>query len=51
MLKYMFKKNLWLGHILSNFLKLRKFQPQYSYKVHSFVKREKGVPKNVEFKV
>ena len=48
---YMFKINLCLGHILNKVLKFWKFQPQYSYKVYSSIKRKKGVSNYVEFKV
>ena len=41
MLIYMFKINLCLGHILNKVLKFWKFQPQYSYKVYSSIKRKK----------
>ena len=33
-------KNLRLGFILKIFLKFRKFQPRYSYKIYSFIKTE-----------
>ena len=33
-------QNLSLGFILKKFLKLRKFQPQYSYKIYSYKKNE-----------
>ena len=35
-----FSKNLSLGFILKIFLKFRKFQPRYSYKIYSYKKKK-----------
>ena len=32
-------QNLSLGFILKIFLKFRKFQPRYSYKIYSYIKK------------
>ena len=45
-------QNLSLDFILKIFLKFRKFQPQYSYKIYSYKKKEcissLGAPERIE---
>ena len=38
--KIIFFSNLSLGFILKTFLKFRKFQPRYSYKMYSYRRKE-----------
>ena len=43
---YLSFSNLSLGFILQIFLKFRKFQPRYSYKIYSYKKKE-CIPKRL----
>ena len=46
---YSFQDNRRIGFILKIFLKFRKFQPRYSYKIYSYRKKKSVV--NSEFAV